>query len=251
MKNRFLFLLTFISVASSFAQSGDIKHDFLKRNDFSLGGGLHTNGWNIWTERGYIKDAYKRKFYQIEYTQLHDPKEMKQTLDAGFSIKNNPAKPFVYGKQNSLLLLNAYVGKQNLLGHKSDKSGVEITVKYGAGISLGIVKPYYLVLVYQRDPDKFKNESYTAANADHFLDWNLIYGGGGFWKGFDHVSFLPGAAAKASLNFDWAVFDDYIKSIEVGAMLQVFYKPVPIMLLSSNKNYFPNLFVNIKLGKRW
>ncbi len=235
------------------AQDTKSNRDFLKNDDFSVGGGLHSNGWNILVERGYIKDAYHRHFWQLEYTQLHHPMEYRQSQNPSFQLTDAP-KAFVFGKQNSFLTLNAYLGKQRLLGNKGDKSGVLISLKYQAGVSLGFLKPYYLDLIYSVDSSgRFidKIERYSDSNASRFLDPNSIYGGAGFWKGITQLTPLPGIAAKVSLNFDWATYDDFVKSVETGLMAQFYYKPVPIMVVKHNRMLFPELFVHFQFGKRW
>ena len=36
------------------------------------------------------------------------PREVRKTIDPGFTLESNPPKPFAYAKQNSFLLLSAY-----------------------------------------------------------------------------------------------------------------------------------------------
>ena len=70
-------------------------------------------------------------------------------------------------------------------------------------------------------------------------------------KGVGETKLLPGAFARLSVHFDWCAFDEFIKSIDAGVMLDVFPKKVPIMVNQENKPYFLNLYLNLQLGKRW
>lgn len=218
------------------------------------GFGLHTAGWNVLVDYSKIKDASTKLIYEFEFSQLKHRKEFRQTQDFGYTFSGvNAPKPFVYGKQNSFYLLNASVGKEKEIGRKAQKSGVSISVKYLAGISLGLLKPYYIQVLYPVDNTYYtlRTVRYTEANRDKFLDWTTIYGGAGFLHGVNEISFLPGINAKLGLVFDWANYDEFIKALEVGAMFNAYYQSVPIMVIKENQQFFPNIYANVRLGKRW
>jgi hypothetical protein len=56
---------------------------------------------------------------------------------------------------------------------------------------------------------------------------------------------------KSGFTFDWAQSDDAIKSLEVGATLDLYYKEVPLMILDNNSFYYPNLYLSLQFGKKW
>ena len=71
------------------------------------------------------------------------------------------------------------------------------------------------------------------------------------------MSIIPGFHAKAGIHLDWGAFDEFVKAIEAGIMLDVFVKRVPILVENvdivnaENRPFFLNLYLNIQLGKRY
>jgi hypothetical protein len=100
------------------------------------------------------------------------------------------------------------------------------------------------------------NEKYSPENENRFLDITSIYGGAGFSKGLTEVSLVPGGHLKGALHFDWGAFDEVVKAIETGFVVDFYFKTIPIMVDSPNlenvKNspVFVNVYINLQLGKR-
>jgi len=222
-----------------------------------MSGGIevHTSGWGFFMNVNHRDELRKKSMWQFEFMQIHSPKEVKQTIDFGLAFFGfNSPKPFVYGKQNNLYLLNVTYGKQFMLAEKAEKSGVELGLNILGGLSLGMLKPYYLNVLYPVDNSNtytIKAIRYTPETAEKFLDWFSIYGGAGFTYGLDEIKFLPGIHLKSGLNFDWAQNDDAIKALEVGVMIDAYYKKVPIMILDDNAQFIPNLYLSLQFGKKW
>lgn len=238
-----------------FAQMpGDLK-GVIYNHELSGGVSVHTAGWGIFMDVGKRQELKKKTIYEFEFTQLHHPKEVKQTIDFGFSFFGiNSPKPFVYGKQNNFYLLNAAIGQQFMLTERAEHKGVEVGLKVIGGLSLGLLKPYYLDLLYPVDNSttyRIVSERYSEENAARFLDWFSIYGGSGFGYGLGEIKFIPGAHIKTGLAFDWASYDDFIKTLEVGIIFDAYYKRIPIMVIENNQQFYPNLYVSLQFGKKW
>lgn len=252
----FIVLFTFIfSSLLSFAQApGELK-GVIYNHELSGGIIVHTSGWGIFLDVGKRQELKKKTIYEFELTQLHHPKEVKQTIDFGFSFFGiNSPKPFFYGKQNNFYLLNTAIGRQFMITERAERKGVEVGIKLVGGLSLGLLKPYYLDLLYPVDNSttyRIVSEGYSAENADKFLDWFSIYGGSGFGYGWGELKFIPGLHLKSGLTFDWASYDDFIKTLEVGMILDAYYKKIPIMIIENNQQFYPNLYVSLQFGKKW
>ncbi|HUM48268.1 MAG TPA: hypothetical protein PLD84_15160, partial [Chitinophagales bacterium] len=136
----------------TFAQlPGDLK-GIIYNHELSGGISVHTAGWGIFMDVGKRQELKKKTIYEFEFTQLHHPKEVKQTIDFGFSFFGiNSPKPFVYGKQNNFYQLNTSIGRQFMLTERAERKGVEVGLKVIGGLSLGLLKPYYLDLLYPVD----------------------------------------------------------------------------------------------------
>ncbi len=219
-------------------------------HQFSLGGRLGTSGWSIFGD--YTKDINldKKRVYYFEIAFLKHPKEIKRVNE--FTLGLESPKPFVYGKQNTFFNLKVALGEKLLIGEKAEKSGFEVNYIYAGGLSLGFIKPYYLD-VYNPDETGSLTTSvkYSPETASLFLDATSIYGASGFSVGFNEIKLTPGLFAKTGLNFDWATYDDFVKSVEAGIGGELYLREIPIMILENNKPYFVYLYLSLQLGKKW
>lgn len=227
------------------------------RKELAFDTRLHTNGFAFAVNFGDIITYKRSKYYQLELGYLRDPREQKQTRNIGV-LFNSSSNSFKLGKQNNVFTLRGGVGRKKFISNKARRKGIAIGYSYEMGPSIAILKPYYLQLQYDVEVDgrtrtELRTEKYSPENADKFLDFREIYGSAGFSKGLRELTFIPGAQAKAGLFFSLGAFDEYIKSVEVGLMADVFIKKIPIMVETesiSNKPYFINLYLHLQLGKR-
>jgi hypothetical protein len=228
MKGVGLLLLSVMYGQLLFAQSN--AKGIIYNHELSGGVLIHTSGWGIFMDVTHRDELKKKTLWEFELSQIHHSKEVKQTIDFGLAFFGfNSPKPFVYGKQNNFYQVNASYGKQFMIAEKAQKSGVELGIKLLGGFSLGLLKPYYLNVLYPTDNSTYEIRTirYTAETADKFLDWGSIYGGAGFIYGFDQIKFIPGIHLKGGLNFDWAQNEDALKALEVGVTVDAYYKDVP------------------------
>jgi hypothetical protein len=214
---------------------------------------FHTNGFALGLNYGRLKTYYKTNIWQFEIVHLKHPREYLNRVEFAPMRPGGSANSFTYGKQNSFFAFHVGYGQKYYFSGKAKKQGVAVGMSYAVGPSLGIIKPYYLEL-YRFDnngqPIGTLAQSYTEENASLFLNPGSIAGGAGFGYGFDDLSITPGGHAKAALHLDWGAFDEIVRAVEVGIMIDVYAKQVPIMLTQDNKPYFINLYFSVELGKR-
>ncbi|WP_143011458.1 hypothetical protein [Chitinophaga filiformis] len=227
----------------------------LYQREFSLGARINTDGWTGLFELGYRKSRTKVNYFQIEFGEKKNPKEDKKAgqpkgVDPyGFIYSE---KPYIYGKQNNFYQVKLGVGQQRLIGGKANKNGVLVNAIYYGGLSVGMLKPYYLNIV---DPNteqgvqvKYgQNPLYNQA----FLDRASIIGGAGFGKGWGELSIVPGVHAKTGLRFDWARFNEVVSALEVGVNAEYYTKDINIMIDQGAKKFFFNAYIALQFGKRW
>ncbi len=244
----FAILFVSIKVVGQTASSNMLYEKF-----WSAGLSITNSGFNFNCTKGQITNAHTRKFFEIEFATIHHPKEYKQTQDFGFSQVGVPnPKAFVYGKQNSFYNLNISYGIYKELGRKADRTGVAIGIKALGGVSLGILKPYYLDLLYPIDnfTANLVSEKYSDENKDKFLDINSIYGGSGYNYGLTQLKLIPGLHTKLGFHFDYAIYDEYLKSIEAGVFFSGYFKNVPVMIIKKNQQFYPGIYVGFEFGKK-
>lgn len=220
---------------------------FHKQNAFGLK--LTSDGYAAFYELGKLKTTRKTNLYSLEIGERKHPKEEKLTRSdnfIGFAIGN----PFIFGKINNFYYTKLGIGQQHLLGGKGNKNGVAVSAIYGGGLSLGLLKPYYLDVKTtggRRYDVKYNNDDSTR---DIFLDPNGINGGSGFTKGFNELKVVPGVFAKTAMRFDYGRYNEVLSAVEVGASVEWYSKKMPIILLSKEKQLFFNVYAAIVFGKR-
>ncbi len=225
---------------------------------------LHTNGFAFGMDIGNIETFYKTSYWHFDFGEIKNARETKQSRNFPASAIGTNFRSFIYGKQNNFFALRAGYGQKWYLSEKARRRGVAFGFTYEGGPSLGILKPYYLVLRYDQVDGGpiFRTEKFSSENEERFLNFNpnsqvdYIFGAASFTKGLNEISFLPGLHGKAALHFDWGTFDQFIKALEAGIMVDFYFQNVPIMVESDliddpgNTNVFINLFLTLQLGKR-
>jgi hypothetical protein len=182
--------------------------------------------------------------FEANLLEMKDAKEIKTV---NIYVTNN--KSYIYGKMNALYILRLGAGQQLMLNRKPYFGGVELRVLYGGGLSMGFAKPVYLqilkvdgsslitIVTERYDPDKHFNDN--------------IYGRAPFTKGFDRLKPYPGIYVKGGLSIDFGTMNQKPKIVEVGAVLDMYAKPVPIMAFKHPDQFFLTLYISFGLGKRY
>lgn len=219
---------------------------FQKQGAFGMK--LNTDGWGMFYEHGKYKTITKTNLWWMEFGERKSIKEERvPTISAsqGFIIISS----YIYGKQNNFYYFKAGIGQQKLIGGKGNKNGVALSAIYGAGITAGLLKPYYLEI---QNPTTGLRESikYTPDNENLFLDPTIILGKGGISKGLGETKIVPGAHAKLALRFDYGRYNEMISAIEVGLNTEFYGQKMPIILLNKEKNFFFNAYAAITFGRR-
>ncbi len=216
------------------------------RNFLSGGGGLHNAGWQISSKFGIEKTGKNIRIYEFDLSRIKSPREYKY---ANPGIPN--PKPYVYGKQYDFFAARFGSGIQRLIFDKSQVNGVEIRYQASGGLSLGLLKPVYLDILYATsgpNPQLYTlSEKYDPTR--HYPD--NIYGGSGFFTGIDELIIRPGVYGKFALLFEWAKYQEDISYLEAGITIDAFPKEMPLMANQYNSNVFISFYIGFQLGQRW
>ncbi|MEO6453990.1 MAG: hypothetical protein ABIN97_07965, partial [Ginsengibacter sp.] len=170
-----------------------------------FGGKLLNDGYGVFFEIGRAKSVKNGMLFQLELSERKHPKEEKLS-----NINNFYGTPFIFGKQNFFYPAKLGIQMQSLYGNKSNKNGVSITYNYGGGVSLGLLRPYYVQSLSSGKYIKFE-----SADSTEFLNSNSIAAGPGFSKGWSNIKVTPGVYAKTALRFDYGSYNEVISAIEV------------------------------------
>jgi hypothetical protein len=213
---------------------------------FLFGFKLNTDGWSALYEHGRYKTINLTNTWGIEFGERKSHKEEKITptdLSTGFPVGN----PFVYGKQNNFYYLNLGVGQQRLIGGKGTKNGVAVSAVYGGGLSIGLLKPYY-VTVYDPNTGLTLDVKYQGPSDSLFLNYPIS--AAGLTKGINETKFVPGLVAHLGLRFDYGRYNDLLSAIEIGISGEFYTQDMPIMVDAAPQKFFYNAYIAIEFGGR-
>lgn len=220
---------------------------FNKQSVFALK--LNTDGWGAFYENSKYKSMNLANMWWVEFGERKDKKEEKAsitTFDGIFFLVGNP---FIYGKINNFYFLKAGFGQQRLIGGKGNKNGVAVSALYGAGLTAGFLKPYYLT-VNEPSTRTTIDVKYEGDTDSLFLDPNVILGGAGIGKGINETTIVPGAQGRLGLRFDYGKYNEIVSALEIGLNGEYYTQKMPIMAIVPEKQFFFNAYVAVEFGKR-
>jgi hypothetical protein len=207
---------------------------------------LRTNGYGFFYEMAKRKNNRTSNIYRIDFTEIKNSKEEK-LLGGSFIFGN----PYVYGKINNFYPITLGFGQQHILGQKGNKNGVAVAAIYNAGLSLGLLRPYYLNV---DDPDPAnggqRTIKYAGADTTLFLDQSAIISGAGLGKGWGEIKLKPGAFVKVAMRFDYGRYNESVSGLEIGMSLEAYASKVPMMAYQEDKQLFFQGYVAILFGRR-
>jgi len=203
---------------------------------------LRTNGYGGFIELGRMKTNRKTNLYRLDITEIMSQKELK--LPNGAIVFGNPYK---YGKVNNFYQVALGFGQQHILGQKGNKNGVAVSAVYTGGLSLGLLRPYYLEV---QNPSGGENLiiKYTQ-DTSLFLGTGIV-GGGGFSRGWSEMSIKPGAFARTALRFDYGRYNEIVSGIEVGVGVEYYSSKIKIMAKQKDKSLFFQGYIAVLFGRR-
>lgn len=220
---------------------------FNKQNAFGIK--LNTDGWGLSYEFGRSKSVTRANIFQIEFNEKKHRKEDKgrKPTDGGGGFIFF-GSPYVYGKKNIFYQLKVAAGQQILIGGKGNKNGVSVYGVGAGGVSLGMLRPYYVEVNDLDNQQRYVK--YDSPDSALFLTDSYIIGGAGLTKGWNQMKFAPGLHAKTALRFDYNRFNTVISAIEGGVNVEYYFKEIDQMVYSPTRKFFFNAYVSILFGKR-
>lgn len=247
------FLLALVFSTSAFSQL-DTKADFKRTvytDDYTVGVMLHTRGYGVNFRRQYYVDGYNKQGWEIDLVNIRHEKEVNI-----YNPFDNSARGFVYWKLNSFYSMRAGYTRDFTIVDKTDQGTVAFDIVVSGGLSLGMLKPVYLEIYQEVGNGGFI--LVTELYDPDVHDFNDIYGRSSFFRGFDEISFLPGAYIKAGGVFDFNLFDEKVTTLELGAIFDVYPKEVPIFFINDdptsdlkNRQSFLQFYITFNFGKKW
>jgi hypothetical protein len=235
---------SFAQFNTEYADSTEIK--ILYKYQHSYGVTAHSMGLGAKFQWGKRLSIFKSRVFEIEFQTLRSWKQVK-LINSYFSN----ARGYVYGKMNDACVLHFGMFWKKQLNHKPYWGGIEVRWIYGGGFTLGLAKPYYLYVMYfyEVSPGIY-NYDIVPEKFNANPQWDDIYGRAPFSKGLNEITVHPGLYLKTGLSFDYSKDHAKIKTLEVGAAMDVLPTGLTIMY-NQSKMFYPTLYLTFSWGKRY
>ena len=240
----FLLLAPVISFAQEEAENDTTPDNVLLEKQWTLGLLVHTNGWGAKYRSGRNITFLRQRMWELEYTTYKSPKEIR-VINPMYA----DARSYIYGKLNSVGFARGGIGFQHILNRKPYWGGIQLSVLYYGGLSVGITKPMYLYIIYVKSLYDYEIREEKYNPEIHYIE--NIYGRGSFLAGITQIRFYPGIYVKGGLEFEFGTKNRRINSLEAGATLDFSPIAMPIMAYNPKQMYFITLYVGFSLGKRY
>ena len=261
MKIKVLFVLLsvlLVSVHGAYAQKAEENPKLAAVKDYQfhkqMAGGikLATTGLDFYIQYGFIKNIYTTHLFTLEY-EWHIDYRDKKTKAVPYYTQTG--RDYYFGVQNRFHEIRLSYGFERALADKAAKNGVRLSWVGFIGGALGLVKPYYLNIDYPGTGDVpvvIRSERYSAANAAEFLNQSDIDEASPISRGMNQMKPVIGGYGRTGLNFDFGSRDAFVKAIEAGVSMDIFYQRIPIYV-DNNSNHFMflGLYLAFHMGKRW
>lgn len=206
-----------IGVVAQLETSADFKRQVYKKEvTFGISG--HSRGYAINTRIQKFIDGYNKHGMEIELTKLRHPKEVKTPNTQTY----NASRGFVYNRINSFYSLRAGYIREKILFDKTDKGTVSISLITSGGLSLGLLKPVYVVVGGGNELTEI-----VRYNPSDPLQSN-VQGEANFFRGVGETKLYPGVYLKMGMNFDYQLVEKKVTAIEAGIIYDYFVREVPI-----------------------
>jgi hypothetical protein len=205
---------------------------------------LATDGYGINYEKGKFKSPTRTILYEFELNEKHDPKEHHVSAVSD-GINFSSVVPY---KLNNLYEFKMALGEQRLIGGKGNKNGVAVTALYAGGVTIGMLKPYYLD-ISNAITSATSRMTFPQAIADT-NEGDQVTGASGFTVGWDHLTIKPAVNAKQAMRFDYGRLNQTVSAIEVGLTEEYFFSKIPLVYLVKQHSFFFNAYVSILFGSR-
>lgn len=219
-------------------------------------GRVHTQGFALSYRKGKLKSYYKTTYQTFELGYIKDARERRTNRNLSISGERI-SSPFVYGKANQFFTLRYAYGEKRYLSEKTKRKGLAVGLIYEGGVTLGLLKPYSLKIIRTDDEDPtmrfLETVQYDEEFRDDFLNERFIYGGAGFFKGWNSLTPTIGLHGKIGMHWAMGAFESKARAVETGIMFDIFPRKIPLLIEQddiTNSYYFFKLYLSFQFGIR-
>jgi hypothetical protein len=212
----------------------------------------NTNGWCLGLFFLREKTAFNSHWLGLQLSEVRPDKQekLKPTL---YAIENY-TKPlaYIYGKQNSFYCLNVDYGIKKIIYKGLISPAIDVAFTLKGGISIGALKPYYLKVNMADNTNQYIIEDISySQNYTYFLDTKRIYSKSSFKQGWKQTKYIAGLHCNPMLQINLNAKQVWLKSIQLGANLNVYSAKLPLMIDNKAHFYTVAWTMGLLVGKGW
>ncbi len=239
MRKGFFAVMTGFAIAFSATAQTQDSYDY--QSEFTWGINKNTYGGLI---GGFVfKKARKLnerilETYGLEIMNVKHPLEYRHNSQSTGNL-------FIYGKSNYLYALRLQYGRDLILFKKAPQQGVEIKAVFAIGPSIGVVAPYYVETGADAGGMVTIRKPYNPS-----IRPEEIYGPGRLFEGLGESKIVPGANAKAALNFELGTIKSQVTGFEAGFLFDAYTQKIVMVPTAKNYAVYPVLFFTLFYGGR-
>jgi hypothetical protein len=176
------------------------------------------------------------RYLSLEIVNVRHPRELVETQPLSGSR-------YTYGKENFLFVIRPQYGRELTLFQRSADEGIAINAIVAAGPSIGIIKPYYVDIVESNNRTRSVAASKLPPGAN-------VTGAGNFFQGFGESQLTLGLHVKAAASFELSAFRNNTTGVELGTLIEIFPRTIPIMANTSNRSFYTSAYVTLFFGTK-
>jgi hypothetical protein len=213
--------------------------------EFAYGINFNTNagligGFNLrWSK---AKGEKQFQCFGFEFVHIKNSKEIRNR-------DQNTGNSFLAYKTNYLFSLRPFYGREFCLFKKASEEGIHINMLFGGGPSIGLLKPYYVLL--EEPPFSNPPSPVSVPYTEGLEKKGLISGSGYFTDGFDQIKATLGGHVKASLTFEFGQIKSSVVGLETGVVAEKFSREQKIMAYVPTQSFFTSAFITLYYGRKY
>lgn len=240
-------LLTSIFLVVLVSGRSQIKDDEKPTNALTSGMHIHSFGLGF-IDISYFKERENRtENFHISFENYKDKKEVR--IDPYTDWKDQGGRPYVFDKINQFYVLSASYGWYKDLLKKNRINQIQIKVGISGGLSLGLLKPYYIESVKNAGNNLYVTQS-KVYDSDS-VQYEEIFGESDFVNGLNEIKPIFGANLRFNVLLDFSNDSHFFRALSSGLKFDYFTKKIPIMDIGDDKQYFMSLYLGFLLGSKY
>lgn len=239
MHRLFLFLFSGIFLALPGRLRAQPEEETVFRHEFLYGVNFNSNSGLIGgLGLKWVEDLGGRhgRMAGLELVNVKHPKEYRTRTGSS---------TYIQYKTHYLFALRPYYGRRWVIFDRAPEDGVRISLLGGAGPTIGILKPYYVL--YREGG----NRDVVSVPYTEDLVLNNIDGVGPFYDGFDRIRYRPGVHGRLALSFDFGFLNTAVSGLETGVTFEQFFRKAQIMAVAPNFSSFNAVYFTLWFGRRY